>query len=520
MDLRDSYLIGIDLGTTNIKGNLMDDRGELVATASRPNGKILPGAGRVEQDPMEWWENACAILQEMTSQAGAEIVSRIKGISISSQCVTLLPVDVNGTPLYNAIIYQDSRAAAETDEVCEIMGFERFVNIVGGLPSVGFLPGKLLWFKRNEPELFAKTHSILQANGWLNYKLTGEFTIDLDTASRTQCMNLTTLKWSPEVGEALGVDLEKVLPPAIACTDVIGKVTAEAARLTGLSEGTPVIAGCSDAMASMYATGMSKLGDAGESSGTTSLVFASAKTASAPNAPIVTRPAGLDDMPFVYDGPIGASGASVKWYLDTIGEADKAAAEAAEMSIYDYLNKQALEVPAGAEGLLYFPYLVAGERAPLWNSHARGMFVGLTISTDRAKIARAVFEGTAFALRHVMDEIKKSGGEANSIRITGGGAKSRTWNMIKASMLHMPVYILDDKSGDVPFGDVLLVGHAVGVFPDLSKAIESMVKIKEVIEPNPEWEKVYDELYPYYIKMYQHLDTDLAELDATMKGIQ
>ena len=145
--------------------------------------------------------------------------------------------------------------------------------------------------------------------------------------------------------------------------------------------------------------------------------------------------------------------------------------------------------------------------------------MGMTIETKRAHFARAVFEGTSFALRHVMDEIKKSGGQANSIRITGGGAKSRTWNMIKASMLHMPVYILDDKSGDVPFGDVLLAGHAVGVFPDLSKAIEDMVKIKEIIEPIPEWEKVYDELYPYYIKMYQHLDQDLADLSVTKKKI-
>jgi len=512
MSIRESYLIGIDLGTTNIKGNLMDDQGNLVSTASRPNGKILPGQNRVEQDPMEWWDNACSILKEMTEAAGEETVSRVKGISISSQCITLLPVDKDGNPLYNAIIYQDSRAAAETDEVCEVMGFERFVNIVGGLPSVGFMPGKLLWFKRNEPELFAKTHTILQANGWLNYKLTGAFTIDLDTASRTQCMNLTTLKWAPEVGEAMGIDLEKVLPPAIPCTDVIGRVTAEAASLTGLKEGTPVIAGCSDAMASMYSTGMSTLGDAGESSGTTSLVFASAPEASAPNAPIVTRPAGLDNMPFVYDGPIGASGASVKWYLDTIGAADKAAADEAGLSIYDYLNKQALDVNPGSDGLLFFPYLVAGERAPLWNSHARGMFIGLTIATDRAHIARAVFEGTAFALRHVMDEIKKSGGQATSLRITGGGAKSPTWNKIKASMLNMPLYVLDEKSGDVPFGDVLLVGHAVGVFPDLSAAIEKMVKIKEVIEPNPEWAEAYDKLYPFYLKMYQHLDEDLKEM--------
>lgn len=517
MGSKRKYLLGIDLGTTNIKGNLMDDQGNLISTASRPNSRITPEPGRVEQDPMEWWKNACDILKDMTSEAGEDIVSEIKGISISSQCITLLPVDSGGNPLYNAIIYQDSRAAHETDEVCRMMGFERFVDIVGGLPSVGFLPGKLLWFKRNEPEIFAKTHCILQANGWLNYKLTGAFTIDIDTASRTQCMNFSKLEWSDEIGEQLGVDLNKVLPRPVLCTEIIGHVTKEAAAETGLKEGIPVIGGCSDAMASMYATGMCKLGDAGESSGTTSLVFASAAKRSATNAPVVTRPTGLEEMPFVYDGPIGSSGASIKWYLENFGVADEENAKKANMSMYDYMNKQALDAEPGAGGLLFFPYLVAGERAPLWNSYARGMFIGLTIETKRTDIARAVFEGTAFALRHVMDEIQKSGGQAKVIRITGGGAKSRTWNMIKASMLHMPVYVMDEKSGDVPVGDVLLVGHAVGVLPDLSKAIEKMVKVKEIIEPIPEWEEVYDELYPYYRNMYEHLDQDLAKLSTVKK---
>ena len=315
----------------------------------------------------------------------------------------------------------------------------------------------------------------------------------------------------------MDINLNKVLPKPVLCTEIIGHVTEEAARETGLKAGIPVIGGCSDAMASMYATGMSKLGDAGESSGTTSLVFASANKRSATNAPVVTRPTGLDEMPYVYDGPIGSSGASIKWYLENFGVADEENAKKAGMSMYDFMNKQALEAEPGAGGLLFFPYLVAGERAPLWNSHARGMFIGLTIETKRQDIARSVFEGTAFALRHVMDVVKKSGGQASVIRITGGGAKSRTWNMIKASMLHMPVYVMDEKSGDVPVGDVLLAGHAVGVMPDLSKAIEKMIKVKEIIEPIPEWEAVYDELYPYYLDMYEHLDKDLEKMSNLKK---
>lgn len=519
MKLKENYLLGIDLGTTNIKGNIMDDEGNLISTASRPNGKLLPGPHMVEQDPNEWWDNCCSILKEMTDEAGDEIVNRIKGVCISSQCVTMLPVDKDGNALYNAVIYQDSRSLAELNEIVEKVGSENFVNIVGGLPATAFLPGKLLWFKRHEPALFEKTYSIMQANSFLNLKLTGKFTIDLDTASRTQCMNLTTLQWAPEIGEAMGIDLEQILPKAYPSTEIIGKVTAEAASITGLKEGTPVLAGASDAMASVYASGMCRIGDAGESSGTSSLVFASAKEASAPNVPVVTRPSGLPKMPFVYDGPIGATGASVKWYIDTFGEADKAAAESLGMNMYDFMNTEASKVKAGSDGLLYFPYLIDGERAPLWNPHARGMFIGLNMATDRAHIARAVFEGTAFALRHVLETVKESGGHANGLRVTGGGAKSRTWNMIKASMLGMPVYVLDEKAGDVPFGDVLIAGVATGVFPDLSLAIDNLVKIKEIVNPIPEWKEAYDKLYPYYIEMYQHLDKDLASFKNTVDNL-
>lgn len=518
MELRESYLLGIDLGTTNVKGNIMDAYGNLIATASRSLGKIYPGQNMIEQDPNQWWSCTIAILKYMTALAGEDVVSNIKGISISSQCPTLLPLDEAGNPVHNAIIYADGRAVNETDEITKALGFDNFVKLVGGQPSVAFLPGKLLWFKRNLPDEFERTATIMQANSYLNYRLTGELTIDVDTASRTQLMNLSTLKWADEIGATIGVDLNKLMPRVAKCTEIIGTVTKLAAKQTGLAEGTPVVAGCSDAMASMYAIGLSKLGDAGESAGTSSLVFASANKASASDVPVVTRPVGLETMPYVYDGPIGTTGAALRWYVEQMGEADIASSIEAGKNIYDYMNKAALKINPGSDGLFFYPYMAGGERAPLWNSHARGMFIGLNLTTDRAHIIRSIFEGTAFALRHVMDTIKEAGGIAENLRITGGGSKSMTWNKIKASMLHIPVYVLDDISGDVPFGDVLLAGHAVGIYPNLAEAVKKMVKIKEIVNPIPEWERIYDELYPYYIDMYKHLDNDLSKLQATTEG--
>ncbi len=514
----DDYVLGMDCGTTNIKAIIMGADGKIAAEASRPSVFLNPGPGRQEQDANTWWEHACEIFRSLAEQAGKDIVSRIRGISISSHTVSLLAVDENGVPVRNAMTYQDSRSVNELNYIVDTIGFDRFVSIVGGQPSVAFLPNKLLWFKKNEPELFAKTKYFMQASSFINMKLTGAATSDIDQALRTQCMDISSLTWSGEIGNVIGIDLDKVMPEVKLVDEVIGTVTKKAAEETGLAEGIPVVAGCSDAMASMYATGLSCLGEAGESSGTTSLVFIGSDKKSRSDIPVVTRPCAIDGMPWVFDAPIQTSGAALKWFIESMAAEECAYAKEHGKNIYTYLNELALEAKPGSNGLYFFPYLL-GERAPLWNDYARGMFIGMRMDMKRSELVRSVFEGTAYALRHVMETVKASGGQANILRVCGGGAKSRTWSVIKASMLHMPVYVLDEASGDVPVGDALLAGHRVGVFEDLTKAVKEIVKVKEVIMPNQEWAEVYDKLYPYYVEMYEKLDRSLNRLSKTMDSI-
>ena len=509
----ESYLLGMDCGTTNLKAIILGEDGTVVAEASRPSTFMDLKSDMREQDANEWWSNTVEIFKSLVEQAGHDIVKRIRGISISSHTVTMLPVDAEGNPLRNGITCQDSRSIEELHYIVETIGYDRFVKIVGGRPAVAFLPNKILWFKKHEPELFAKTVCFLQASSFINYKLTAKMTMDIDQATRTQCMDISTMEWSKEIGDVIGVDLDAMLPKPRLVDEIIGFVTEEAAEETGLEEGIPVIAGCSDAMASMHATGMSRLGEAGESSGTTSLVFVGSDTKSAPDIPVVTKPCTIDGMPWIFDAPIQATGASLKWFIEKMAAEEVAYAKEHDLNIYTYLNELALESKPGAGGLFFFPYLL-GERAPLWN--ARGMFIGMGMDMKRSDLVRAVFEGTAFALRHVMETVKEAGATAELLRICGGGAKSRTWCQIKASMLNMPVYVMDDKSGDVPVGDALIVGHKLGVFPELTKAAEKIVKVNEIIEPVEEWVEAYDKLYPYYVEMYKHLDTDLKSLKNTV----
>lgn len=510
--MADNYLIGMDLGTTNIKAIIMSEDGELISTASEENELIIPGPGMAEQDANKWWDNAVKVFNKITAEAGPEIVSKIRAISVSSQTVSMVPVDIDGNTVRNALIWMDERSAGELYEILDIVGKDKFIEIVGGQPAVPFLSNKLLWFKKNEPENFAKTDKVLQASSFINLRLTGNKTMDIDQATRTQCLDIATLKWSDEIAAALGMDLNKILPDPRPVSEVIGHVTEKAAAETGLVAGIPVVAGASDAMASMYATGLSKLDEATESSGTTSLVFCGSPKASANDVPVVTKPCDIEGMPYIFDAPINASGASLKWFLRTFGLEEKTVAEEKGLNVFDYLNQLALETVPGSHNLFYFPYL-GGERAPLWNSYSRGMFIGLTQATTRADLVRAVFEGTAFAVRHVIETVKESGADPKALRITGGGSKSPTWCKIKASMLNMPVMILDEGSGDVPVGDVLIAGAAVGVFDNLTETMNKFVKVKEVIEPNPEWTKVYDKMYPYYVNMYKHLDADFAQME-------
>lgn len=519
--LQYEYVLGMDCGTTNIKAVALRNDGVVAARASVPSRFLSPGRGMQEQSAWEWWENACAIFRSIAHQLGPEGVARIRGIWVSSHTVSLLPLDRQGRPLRNAMTYQDGRSSEELAEILARVGRVRYVRIVGGQPSVAFLSGKLLWFRRHEPELYDKTAYFVQASSYVNFRLTGVFSCDMDQALRTQCMDVSTQEWSKEIAEAVGSDVLQKFPKVYKIEETIGVVTPKAADETGLVPGIPVFAGCSDAMAAMQATGMSRLGEVGESSGTTSLVFVGSSVQSKPDAPVATRPGPSREIPYLFDAPIQSSGAVLKWFIEKLAYEEREYAERHGIDIYDLLGELALKSPPGANGLFFFPYLL-GERAPLWNDYCSGMFIGLRMDTERCDIIRAIFEGTAYALRHVIETVRAEGDGAGAelLRICGGGARNTVWNKIKASMLRMPVHVLSRDSGDVPVGDALLAGHATGLFPDLHAAVEATVQVEEVIAPDEKWSAVYDKLFPYYLSLYRSLDPELMKLQRTLEEVK
>ncbi len=511
------YLLGMDMGTTNIKAIIIDAKGNMIAKASRKQNLIQPRPLYVEQDANEWWKSAVEIFSELRLKAGNSVMENIRGICVSSHTVTILPLDKEGNILRNAIIWMDNRADAEVKELTEKIGLERYRNIIGTNPSGTFMAGKLLWMKKNEPHTLEKTEKILQASSYINYRLTGVMSMDESQASMTQCWDRNNEAWSKTVGDAIGVDLDLLLPHPKPCGEIIGTVSQKASFETGLKKGIPVMAGASDCMTSMYATGMTKITDAGESSGTTSMIFVGSKKQSRPECMVSTKKCDLPGMPYIYDAPLSATGASLEWFLNTMGKEYELHASKNNIGRYEYMNIAAEKVKAGSNGVFYYPYL-QGERAPLWNSYARGLFIGMSLGTTLDDMARAVLEGTAFAIRHVVEVIKDEGAKVSSLRITGGGAKSRTWSKIKAAMLGVPVLTLDEKTGEVPFGDTLIAGKSVGIFENLSESIKELIDVKEVIEPDREWAEYYDDAFPYFKEMYLKLEETLKNLQEMQEG--
>lgn len=511
------YLLGIDLGTTNSKGILFDEDGNVVKNHSETYKTHFINNIWAEQNSDDWWNGIRNILFTICSDLPANIAENIAGLCISSQTPTILPVDSNGIPLRNAIIWMDKRAEKEFNELLNKIDRNEYKAIVGGEPDASFLPCKLMWLKKYEPEIFKNAHKFLQASSYVNYKLTGVYSADIDQAILSQCYDVNSQKWSKRLGDIIDVDFEKIFPKPVASNTIIGYVTEEAAKQTGLLPGIPVMAGTTDGIASMCAIGISKPGQAAEIAGTSSLIFAGHTRQSAYDRPVISKVSSINGLPYVFDAPISCTGASIKWFLDTLGKNYLEQANFTGKNVFDIINELAAKVEAGSNGVLYFPYLL-GERAPLWNTHAKGMFIGMSMSTTQEDLLRSVLEGTTFAVKHVLEEMKAAGAEVNSFKIAGGGAKSKTWLEIKASILNMDIQILDSNL-DVPFGDVLIAGNAVGIYPDINETMEKMIKIKEVIHPKEEWIKKYEKIYPFYVSMYKALNSNLKDYESVINSI-
>ncbi len=495
-------LLGIDVGTTAVKAALFEVDGRVVSVGNTeyPTKYIRPGW--VEQNPEDWWQATCASIQTALKEQ-PNAAKRVAGVAVSAQAPTMLPVDPNGTPLHMPLIWMDRRAEPQAQQLGELVGFERVYDITGNRPDPYYVASEIRWLQQNHPELLRRTHQFLQITGYINFRLSGQFSLDMSHSGLLQLIDHRTGEWSAEMLESCGVSADQFPTPKPG-HHICGEVTAEAAEQTGLRAGTPVMVGTVDGTAAALEAGITREGIAAEMTGTSTVLMMPTAHHST-DISMIALPHAVEGVHLLL-GAMVASGASLRWFRDEFGADEVHLGERLNLDPYDLMSQQAATVPAGSDGVIFLPYMM-GERSPIWNTNARGVFFGLSLSTPRAAMIRAIMEGVAMGMRHNIEVAQAAGIHFDEIRSVGGGSVSALWNQIKADVLGIPVAVPQTSVG-APFGDALLVGLGVGIYDDVNAFVDKVVTIKARYEPDKANHERYSAMYDVFRSMYEHLRPD------------
>lgn len=484
------HVIGIDSSTTATKAIVVDEAGSVVGTGSSEYSFETPHPLWSEQDPHLWWTGTVEAIGEALTKAG--ISGRDVGaVGLTGQMHGSVLLDENGEVVRPAILWNDQRTGAECDHIREVLG-DRLVPITGNDALTGFTAPKLVWVRDHEPEAWARIHHVLLPKDYVRYRLTGEYATDVADGSGTLLFEVARRTWSPEVLEALDID-PAWMPKAFEGPEITGLLSPKAAAATGLTAGTPVVAGGGDQSANAVGVGAVDPGVIALSLGTSGVVFA------ATTEPVI-EPAGRVHS-FCHAVPgrwhmmgvmLSAAG-SLRWFRDAL----------APGTDFGDLAGEADEVPAGAEGLLFLPYLT-GERTPHPDPLARGAFVGLTVRHDRRHLTRAVLEGVAFGLKDGLDLMTAAGMPPPSeIRASGGGTRSAVWRQILADVLGAEISTVETVEG-AAYGAALLASVGAGWFDSVARATAATVKTNPAASPGEDRNR-YAEMHTVYRHLYPAL---------------
>ncbi len=491
------HLLGIDVGTYESKAALVDRDGRLIASAAIGHEMSLPAAGLAEHDAdAVWWHDFVALSRSVLAQSGVR-PRDIAGVGCSAIGPCVLAVDRAGRPLRPAILYGvDTRASAEVAELTAALGEEWVLSQTGSALSSQAAGPKILWLRRHEPETWRKAGRVMTSTSYLVYRLTGRVVIDHYTAAAYGPLyNLHSRGWD-ERALALVCDAA-LLPELDWSAGLAGRVSREAAKETGLAEGTPVTVGTADAAAEAVAAGVLDPGDTMLMYGST-LFFIQ----------ICSRlPASRDQWPTVYLEPdtyalaagMSTTGALTRWFRDRLAPLEAAAERAGGASAYQALAEEAARVPRGAEGLLMLPYW-SGERTPVNDPLARGVLAGLTLSHGRPHMFRAALEGIAFGVRHNLEAMASAGAQPRRLVAIGGGVKNPLWVQIVSDVTGREQ--VAQTTPGASYGDAMMAAVGVGLLPSLSESRRWLPR-GTLVRPDPEAAAFYDKRYPLFRELYE-----------------
>lgn len=504
------YLLGIDLGTSGTKTVLFDENGVSVASATVEYPMYQPQNGWSEQDPADWWNAAVSTVKTVLDKSGVPAAS-IAGLGISGQMHGLVMLDENGEVLRRSIIWNDGRTGEECREITEIIGKDRLVEITANPALTGFTAGKIRWVQKNEPELYKRCAHILLPKDYVRYMLTGVCATEVSDASGMQLLDVPKRQWSDEVLGKLGID-KALLGSMHESCEVTGTVTAKAAALTGLKEGTPVVGGAGDNAAAAIGTGVVRTGSAFATIGTSGVVFAHSDTVAIdPQGRVHSFCSAVPGAWTVMSCTL-AAGLSLKWFRDTFCAAETATAAGMGVDPYMLMDKQADRVPIGADRLLFLPYLM-GERSPLLDENARGAFIGLSAIHTRQHLLRAVMEGVMYSQRHCLDVLREMKVAPAMITASGGGGTSPVWRQMMADVFGVPVNTIKNREAPA-LGVAILAGVGTGVYASVQEACDRIIRVNEPQAPIADNVNTYEPFYQIYRSLYPKLKESCVALAA------
>lgn len=487
-----AYFLGIDSSTTGVKALLIDEKGAVVGAATSELPLSTPKPLWSEQNPVDWWNGAVNSIRRVLVESGLS-GQDVTAVGLTGQMHGLTLLDEAGEVLRPAILWNDQRTGAECDDIRAILGKARLIQITGNDALTGFTAPKILWVRKNEPEVFAKARHILLPKDYVRFKLTGDYAVDKADGAGMLLFDLARRDWSAEVLEKLDIPAEW-LPTTYEGPAVTGQISAEAAAATGLQAGTPVVGGGGDQAAQAVGVGVVQPGIIALTLGTSGVIFAS--TPEPFIEPEGRLHAFCHSVPGRWHlmGVMLSAAGSLRWYRDTV----------AAGTDFDTLLAPSAAVPPGSEGLLFLPYLT-GERTPHPDPLARGAFAGLTVRHGQAHLTRAVLEGVAFGLRDSFELMKSTGlAEIKQVRVSGGGAKSPLWRQILADVLGAELVTVNTTEG-AAYGAALLAGVGAAAWPDVDAACAACISVTGSTAPQPAVAAKYEPLYAQYRALYPAL---------------
>ena len=496
--LQNMAVLGVDIGTTGSRAVLVGGEGELLAAATEPHEPFSsPETGWAEQHPDDWWRAAQGAIRSVLGEVDP---GSIEALGLSGQMHGAVLLDGDGAVVRPAIIWCDQR----TDEQCrwltEHVGAARLIELVSNPALTGFTLPKLLWVRDHEPGSWVRVRTLILPKDYVRFRLTGEQATDAADASGTLMFDVTNRCWSLEMLELTQIN-SAWLPTVHEGPAITGRVNDLGERATGLRVGTPVVAGGGDQAAGAVGMGIVRPGTVSATIGTSGVVFAATdRPALDAQGRVHTFCHAVPDRWHVMGVTQGA-GLSLRWFKDTFGVGTAAGDDGRDP--YDLLCAEAADVPAGADGVMWAPYLM-GERTPHLDPYARAALVGLSASHSRAHVTRAILEGVAFSLRDSLTILEEMGLPTTRIRLGGGGARSAVWRQIQADVYGQAVEMLAAEEG-AAYGAALLAGVGAGVWSSVDDACDRVIQIADTIRPAPERVSILNERYARYRTLYHAL---------------